>query len=655
MTANNCQGRNPSVTIIEMGKRLTVILFFITSLVTAFILLNVQYTSLAGLASYSKPADLIIDIAAGKDPVNPSWANFSQGGEEPPPMLHNVSGLLKELSPQYIRLDHIFDYYSVVNEKDGKTYYDFSKLDETVNDILKSGARPFFCLSYMPALFTHSGSLTDIPKNWESWRYLVRTFIEHYSGRNNQNLSDVYYEVWNEPDLPQFGAWKLSSEKDYRILYFHSAEAANSVKDTNRFFIGGPSAGSYYPEWVNKFLDYVSQNKLRLDFYSWHRYHKNPEMYAADARAIRNQMNKYTQYRNIPLLLTEWGVESGNLSVNDSNTAAAHTVASAISFQDYISRAFSFEIKDGPPPNGGRWGLFSHEHSLTPLKTKPKFYAFEALNRLSGAKISIGGQGSFVKAAAADKNGKITVIVVNYDIASTHSENVPVRFTSVPPAAYELIYTYALTGESGTYDIVSTDGLIGKSFLMPPNSILILELENTGTLSTYIKGARGVSGDSAISLNSDNPLTLIFPELKIFPNSSISFDIRPLWQGQQQSYLLFDIPFTTDNSHINRIAFYRQKLSGSDNLVFEAAVNGNPYRIVSPIDTWSDSSYWHHITIGWNNKEIFMDVDGKITSLPESLDIRNGKIMKFYKTPVFLDNLTLRNGDQPFLVKSFDE
>jgi len=424
-----------------------------------------------------EPANIIIDTQNIIGPLEKSWASFSQGGEEPPPMLTNTVVLMRKLFPKYVRLDHIYDYYNVVKKNENNLSYDFSQLDKTVDDILAMGALPFFCLSYMPSSFTLSGKVIDAPINWNDWKDLVKTTIERYSGKNGKNLNNIYYEVWNEPELPQFGQWKLSSEKDYRLLYFYSSSAAKEAQNVNNFYLGGPSVGSYYPDWIKNLLSYISQNNLRFDFYSWHRYSKNPDSYASDAQEIRKLLSAYPSYANIPLILTEWGIESENMPINSSNTSAAYTVAAISKFHKNINLAFTFEIKDGPPPTGGTWGIITHEKDKEPLKAKPRYKAFTALNNLDGSEIALTGEGTFVKAfGAKTKDGSIKVIIANYDFSNSKIENVPVTFINLPSASYKLGYSHPLDSSMGEYDLTTDNGMIFKSFLMPANSILLLEL-----------------------------------------------------------------------------------------------------------------------------------------------------------------------------------
>jgi len=135
-----------------------------------------------------KSANIVINTQEITGKINYSWAAISQGGEEPPPMLKTAVPKIQELTPKYIRIDHIYDYYDIVRKQDGKYYYDFSKLDDTVEDIIKTGASPFFSLSYMPSSFTLSGSVIDTPTDWDNWKELIRETIAHYSGKLNRNL-----------------------------------------------------------------------------------------------------------------------------------------------------------------------------------------------------------------------------------------------------------------------------------------------------------------------------------------------------------------------------------------------------------------------------------------------------------------------------------
>ena len=80
-------------------------------------------------------------------------------------MLANVIPQTAALYPRYIRLDHIYDYYDLVNRDNrGNLQLNWQKLDATVCDIFHTGAKPFFSLGYMPSVLSSEGSPVSKPK-----------------------------------------------------------------------------------------------------------------------------------------------------------------------------------------------------------------------------------------------------------------------------------------------------------------------------------------------------------------------------------------------------------------------------------------------------------------------------------------------------------
>jgi len=457
-----------------MNKKILILLIIVFTLPLT-ILITQETQKWLGKAAY-KPANLIIDTRKTIGTIDKTWSAFAQGGEESPPMLSNTISLMRKLSPRYIRLDHIYDYYNLVKKDNDKFVYDFSELDKTVDDIIAMGALPFFSLSYMPSSFTASGKVTDVPSNWNYWKDLIKATIEHYSGRNKKNLDKVYYEVWNEPELPQFGAWKMSSEKDYRQLYYYANEGAKEAQNTNNYYFGGPAVGSYYPEWLKDLVSYTHENNLRLDFYSWHRYTKNPEIYSSDAENTRKILSSYPKYTNLPLIITEWGFDSENTAANNTSASAAYVVSAVSKFYRKVNLAFAFEIKDGPPPFGGKWGIITHEKDPQPLSSKLRYKAFAALNSLSGQNLFLDGESTFIKAIATKYGNIVKVIIANYDSSGERVENVPITFKGLVFSSYKFKYSYPLEEKNGEFVIQSTNSTISKTFIIPKNSILLIEL-----------------------------------------------------------------------------------------------------------------------------------------------------------------------------------
>lgn len=445
-----------------------------------------QYFSRAA----SIKANIVVDVSKTSGKFPDRWKALAQGGEEAGVrMLADVVSQVAGLYPRFIRLDHIYDFYDVVSrDPQGHLDFNFNKLDQTVCDIYHTGAKPFFSLGYMPPTMSDDGSLVGKPKSWPEWSLLVQKTIERYSGQGTVlpcgNLgnfwkTDIYYEVWNEPDLETFGKWKYSGGKSYSDLYFYSVQGANQAQNVLPFKIGGPVTTALYKNWIQKFLDYVSINNLRLDFISWHHYSKKTDDYEQDVINLNNWLGEspaYNKYENLPRIISEWGYDSEKNPIADTSVGAAHTLASIRNFiTANIEAAFLFEVKDGPSPS---WGILTHDGV-----EKPRYRALEMLNALEGNQVFIDGEGTYVTALASTTPAKTSVILTNYDQSGRNNEAVPVTFKNLVPGKYNLTKTFLDGKKETTLNLDAPTGEIDliqdKSIIMPPNSIVLIELTSS--------------------------------------------------------------------------------------------------------------------------------------------------------------------------------
>lgn len=396
---------------------------------------------------FSKATDIkaaiFIDTNQSLGPMRPIWKSYVQGGGQ---TISPFVNKIQTLEPRYIRIDHIFDAFDVVSRDTiGKLQFKWDKLDAEVCSLYKTGAKPFFVLGYMPSALSTTGSLVDPPTKWEEWSLLVQKTIEHYSGKNTilcgtvkgQQLSDIYYEVWNEPDLNTFGKWSMGNiKKDYTILYKASVTGANQAQNVWHFSIGGPALSSLFPTSLTLFLDSVTQQKLRLDFISWHRYAHASDSFQTDAAIVEKIFSKapYLQYRGLSRLITEWGFDSNMNEGINAKVVAAHTIASVRNMIDYpFEQVLSFELVDNPQTN---WGIFTLQG-----EPKSRYDALLLLNRLQGERLQVSGEGTYVQALASKQNSLIHALLVNYDSRSINSEIVPITFTNLKPGSYQLLIT----------------------------------------------------------------------------------------------------------------------------------------------------------------------------------------------------------------------
>jgi hypothetical protein len=419
-------------------------------------------------------ANLVVNLTNSAPVAEVSWANLAQGGEERDGMLGDVIPQVRTLRPDYIRIDHVFDFYDVVSrDGSGNLQFSWTGLDRELKAITDSGAKPFVSISYMPHAIS-SGSEIDNPVNWDDWRKSVAALVSHISGTGGLNISNVYYEVWNEPDL--FGKFSINGTKSYLTLYRHAALGAADARSVNAFKFGGPATTGMYPDWMSGLLNYTNANNLRLDFLSWHRYSRTIAVYDDDITAVKQVLVNYPQYKDIELIISEAGYNSDLDSGNDGQIAALHTMAMYASTFQKINKVFTFEIKDGPGEKQywGRWGLLTNEKFGAPIP-KSRYRAIEFLNRMRGDWYPVYGQGTWVKAVATTNNNVIRILLVNYDPAGLHNENVPISLVNLPSQTFTLRRTNFL-GNSSDQPVTLTESNLSITEPMQPNSAKILEI-----------------------------------------------------------------------------------------------------------------------------------------------------------------------------------
>ncbi|NCN82730.1 MAG: hypothetical protein GW947_02070 [Candidatus Pacebacteria bacterium] len=403
-------------------------------------------------ANNPQPADIVIDTEGILGPLPRPWRNLAQGGEEASWQLEPVAVQVKQLHPDYIRIDHIFDFYEIVQGSPGNLTFDFSQFDKILDGIATTGAKPYIALSYLPPALGGS-DIVSSPERYEDWQLVVQKTIEHVSG--TRGLRDVYYEVWNEPDL--FGDWKYYGDKNYLNLYGAAARGAQQARGVQPFKIGGPATTGFYKSWFDALAKYTSENNLRLDFISWHRYDSDVEQFREDIIDIRTWAEKYPQLApTLEFHITEWGHDSENNPGYDNNYGAAHTVAAAIEMVGVVERAFVFEIQDGKDPEGkehwGRWGLLTHKDFGS--KPKPRYHALKMLDSLGEQRVQLLGKGTYVKALASKSiEGVYGVVIANFDETGKNAESVPVAFQNLTPGNYTLKKEYL--SKSGTTETVA--------------------------------------------------------------------------------------------------------------------------------------------------------------------------------------------------------
>ncbi len=445
--------------------------FFISLFLLPFLLVAVKKIIELRKTALGRLANITVDLNQTGQPINPNlWQNFTQGGEERNEMIKPALPWLTPLQPKFIRIDHLYDYYEVL-KSDGS--FDFSKLDRVVVSILQTGATPMLSLSYIPPQMTQDKNITSPPINWSLWQNLVKVTIKHYSGKNDLNINNVYYEVFNEPDL--FGQWHYHKSPNYLKLYYYSAKAAQEIQpECQPFKIGGPATTGFYPNWVKALLKFASEQKLRLDFISWHQYSLLPQDYVQDLEAFNQILTDYPEWLAIERIISEFGPETQKSIWYQNNIGAAHDLAVITQVMDRVHKVFAFEIKDGPDDNQG-WGLLTHQ-AKGGIRAKPRWLAYQFLNQLTGTRTFLTGEGSWVYGIASQDKSLVMIMLVNYDPENKHFESPPIKVFPLSPGKYKINLDY-LFGQDTRLTGNTTDNSLFFRVALEPNEAVIISIE----------------------------------------------------------------------------------------------------------------------------------------------------------------------------------
>lgn len=368
---------------------------------------------------------LQVDLGSPGAPWPRLHQGLAQGGEQVDPgYLLLAAPRIKALGTTYLRLDHIFDYYEIVQgRRRDRLTLSFSKLDAALDAVQASGAQPFISLGLTPLLLTPQGTVNDPPGNLSLWRELVRATVYHINIR--RGLGVRYWEVWNEPNLLPF--WSGTFEQ-YLDLYAETAAAVLSVDPNAR--IGGPAvAGHEY--WVEALIDRAATANLPLDFVSWHTYHIRPAMLTNQVALIRAALARHERFQKTELIISEWNLHSDYGArvnfVTDTHTAGAYAVAMLQTMVEAgISQALFFEAIDGRPPDGqiswGRWGLLTYDR-----QPKPAYHAFTALSQLYDLRQPATSTDPRIGILATRQGEQIALVI--WYLANEGQGNAPVQLT----------------------------------------------------------------------------------------------------------------------------------------------------------------------------------------------------------------------------------
>jgi xylan 1,4-beta-xylosidase len=395
----------------------------------------------ANIDNTTGPVDRFFDLSVGSDYPGTLIRDDSQA---------QLKLAVDELGFRYIRFHAIFhDVLGTVKVENGKTVYDWRKIDQLYDDLLSRHIKPFVELGFTPeALATSSNSIfywhgnTSHPKP-EGWHDLVDAFIRHIEDRYGRDeVRSWYFEVWNEPNLSGF--WEGGDQGAYFALYDLTAKTVKAVDPALR--VGGPSTAG--AAWVPEFLAHVKESGVPIDFVTTHTYgvqggfldeqgksdtklDPSPDAIIGDVRRVREQISA-SAFPGLPLYFTEWSTSyTPRDSVHDSYISAPY-ILTKLKASEGLAQGMSYWTysdlfeEPGPPTASfqGGFGLMNREGIR-----KPAFFAYKYLHALQGDSIAA----SDPEAMLSIKDGNFTAVIWDFEQPDQKVSNRPF-YTKVIPA-----------------------------------------------------------------------------------------------------------------------------------------------------------------------------------------------------------------------------
>lgn len=294
-------------------------------------------------------------------------------------------------------------------QQSGRSNFQF--IDGIIDRLLDIGISPMITTCFIPpALASDSnwvwtpGAHVSPPKDIGAWQAFITEHVHHLLRRYGRpTVSDWYFEVWNEPNLPSFFHGSMD---DFFALYHATCNAIKKALPDAR--VGGPSTAR--GEWLEKFLQWTRREDCQPDYLISHIYNNDSESGALSpfdgpqedytsnsphfAKGVINGFRSLAESLNFngEIHWNEWGrswLPSDPIRETPHEAAFIVKTMSEVSHQaDHFAYWCLSDIYDqvgyGRETFHGNYGMLN----LQGLR-KPAWFAHMLLNRLGDTRIPV--------------------------------------------------------------------------------------------------------------------------------------------------------------------------------------------------------------------------------------------------------------------------
>ncbi|MDB5058392.1 MAG: glycoside hydrolase family 39 [Chloroflexi bacterium] len=227
------------------------------------------------------PIDVRADFSAPVDyPLSKTKFAVFNSGLVPPATYRRDQALFGEVRPESLRIDLAWGWGPelsawAVQPVAGTAQdpeYNFAEMDEVARLLLEQEVLPYWSYCYMPLPLQREGDWRSAPTDVGAWGRALEAYARH---AREAGIHIGYHEVYNEPDL--FDApsgtrvFFTGTLSDYLEMY---REGVRGIRAGDPDAVVGGAALSLIPNhsWHRPFLEFVRENDLPIDFFSFHHY-----------------------------------------------------------------------------------------------------------------------------------------------------------------------------------------------------------------------------------------------------------------------------------------------------------------------------------------------------------------------------------------------
>lgn len=401
-----------------------------------------------------------IDAQAVTGPFEAWRHTVGQGGVNSQPLPENVIEATRKLRPRLIRifLQEYFDIYP------DHALFNWDKLDPYMESFAKTGAKILATINIKPpVLYPHIDHTVWRPNSVEEWQKVIYQLVRRYSV---EKPIVTHWEHVNEPDIGTWGGCPYCIPSLEELHEFYRMTMQPVMDAFPQAKIGGPCQADY--RFVPGFVDLCLQNKTRLDFVSYHRYQSDPEAHRFIANTLSEKLNSFPG-GHPELMINEWNKDfepSWSATAYDAisieeiamrSRRAAHTAKIILTMMETdLDWSFYFLLWDNCmhpqefahffTPEDARaimykhWNEAPHRFGLfnEQGQPRPQYFVYQMLSRMGKERLSCSHQVPDLTPVAVRGDGKVSVLVVNFDGQSSRDLIVKLRFNHLSPGLKRL-------------------------------------------------------------------------------------------------------------------------------------------------------------------------------------------------------------------------